>query len=262
MKSRIIITLLLSVLFSGVSFGATTGEAKDVPTMKGDGIYTIVEKQDRSNFDGTLLAIDKLSEIPNENGKYERYSYYGDSDEAKDDEPSIPPYMIDINVGSSALELGYGEVYPLNYPMIVTTGVNTLFDFDDYLLLRGNICLGNETIPGITLKIGFEGLLGRNDSDDNLGSVGVLVSAAYDQRSKSGIPFEFSLQFGLAPSTLCFFDLDEYMEFEAILGLHLFTGERRGTIYVGYRYINIGFDDDGTDDLSDSTPLLGFKYRF
>ncbi len=185
-----------------------------------------------------------------------------EEEEKKEGETEIPPYVIDINVGSSALELGYGEVYPLDYPMIITTGVNTLFDFDDYLLLRGNICLGNETIPGITLKIGLEGLLGRSDNDDYMGSVGVLVSAAYDQRSKSGIPFEFSLQFGLAPSTLCFFDFDEYMEFEAALGLHLFTGKRRGTIYVGYRYINLGFDEDDTDDLSDSTPILGFKYMF
>lgn len=265
MKTSIITALFLFIVVSGMSFAHAGSEtAKGSRILKGDGAYTITGNTGPSGYfeNRLLLAIDRLRDIPNEDGEYERYSYYGDPEEKKEEVTDVPPHMIDVNVGSSAFEVGYGDVYPLNYPMIFTSGVNLLFDFDDYLILRGNVCLGNETIPGITLKVGLEGLLGRSEKDDNMGSLGILVSAAYDQRSKSGIPFEFALQFGLAPSSLCFFDFDEYMEFEATLGIHIFTGERRGTIYVGYRYINLGFAEDDTDDLSDSTPILGFKYRF
>ncbi len=69
MKRRIIIALMLSAIYSGVSFAAASGEmAEDAPVLKGDDIHTMAENRGPSDFDGTLLAIDRLTDIPTKDG--------------------------------------------------------------------------------------------------------------------------------------------------------------------------------------------------
>lgn len=250
MKLTIRILIFVFIAVPGVCHAKTFRD--DNFQLKGE--YSISSASENMPL---YCQIDRWREVPDPDSDswYQSGDSYGDDSEGS----SGFPHTLHFDVGS-ALELGYGEQFLFKDPIIFTNGIKAVVGFDDYYLLLGNLSMGNEIVTGWTMNIGLEAVLGMGGTDDDyIGGVGVKVFVEYDQKYEEGVTFEFNIGMSLAPTATCFLDAEEFLEFKTTIGMNLFSGETRGTIYVGFRYIDIQFENE---EVSEGTPVIGFRYRF
>lgn len=139
-----------------------------------------------------------------------------------------------VNPGGAPLTVGGGFLYSDDN------------DGDDIWISNVNIAIKDEVAtPGLNLGLGFKGIFGETDTDvDDFTTAGLAFQflAEYDFReSIANLPFSITASLAWAPEMLSFSDTEDYFEFYTAVYLHI---NYWASIFVGYRDIEIEYDDD------------------
>ena len=176
------------------------------------------------------------------------------------------PYQVEINASRSGLEARFDATRAAAQGTL-TAGIGYMYEnnHDDYKIGDVKLTLGDEIIvPGLRCDLGFKGLLGeveKDDQDGDLMAIGFLLSAAYKTpKTLSPIPVEVSGSVCTAPAPLCFSDSERYLETRASVGFYVVGN---GAIVLGYRHVKVRIDDDPKDwNMSDKVVSFGFRLGF
>lgn len=183
------------------------------------------------------------------------------------------PLSLELNGNGSVAEADLGFTWAIladekdESSASVTLNAGLLYNYDDYSIGNIGLSMSHPLSGGLTVRYGIKGLLGQVDleedrKDGDLAGIGFFFSGIYDFTIESGVPFELEAYLGLAPSATCFQDADDYFEVKSTFGFHILT-EKRGTVFIGYRYLKVQFDASPDDwDISDDGVFVGVKFRF
>lgn len=171
----------------------------------------------------------------------------------------------EINSNDSVLEARLGGEFPLEANTF-HGGISALYDSDDYSLVALDAAVGNNVLgPDAFFYLGLKGFFGsvefRPEDADAMG-VGFLLGGEFEPFRFRDLPLVMTGHLVGAFGPMNFGDNDGYMEFKTTVGLN-FLAERRGGIFVGYRFLNMEFEDDFDEDgLSKSEVFLGLRFRY
>lgn len=178
-------------------------------------------------------------------------------------------YEIMANANDDTAEGRFGRLWKMA-ANFTSVGVGVLYGKDDYLFLTTDASVGNyQFIQNVDFRIGFKGLAGTIDADGadgNAAGIGFMLAAIYEIPevelfTDRYFDFEISASVTHAPNPLCFSDADQYTQYEGTVGVHVLDN-RRGTILLGYRSIQIDINDASIGDISNSGPFVGYRFRF
>ncbi|MBE0499018.1 MAG: hypothetical protein IBX43_07245 [Campylobacterales bacterium] len=115
-------------------------------------------------------------------------------------------------------------------------------------------------VAGLKFAIGIKGTYAKV-GNLNHASVPVGVELGYTLPFDVAIPIVLTGTVDYAPSVLSYRDADRYMEKRVELGFRIIE---QGTLFVGYRKIDLDFDESaGNRDYTyTDTGYIGFKVRF
>ena len=173
-------------------------------------------------------------------------------------------YRIELNASQSNIEATFEDRVALAHGFL-TAGIGGMYDEDDYRIAHAKITLGDGVLlSGLSLNLGFKGILGnieKDHKDSDVMAVGFLISGSYPiPEIVSPLPIDVSLAFSIAPDPLCFLDSNMYMDVRASLD---FRVVKNAAIILGYRYVEVRFDDDHRDwEKSDGTFFIGCRLEF
>ncbi len=184
------------------------------------------------------------------------------------------PFHFEITAGENTAEGEFGYTWGSRQGALLGgIAVGGMYNDDYFQFLYAQATMGNEFLPGLQFQAGFKGLGGTVEEDNadgsgrtiegDLGSVGFLFSLTYNFRTSasSAAPFQVYGSVCVAPSPMCFSDVDEFWEWKTGFGVHI-LGEERGTVLLGYRYIKAGLEEEEDWDISDDGFFLGLRFRF
>ena len=154
----------------------------------------------------------------------------------------------ELNVNDSDVEARLGvQINPITTP--ITIGGGFLYSDDDkFWQTYLDLAIKDEVFtPGLNLGLGFKGLFGEAEfvpKDLGIRALAFEFLSEYDLRETTlDFPISFSANIGWAPDVLSFGDTKEYFEFYFNTYLHI---NYWASIYVGYRDIQIDFEDGGS----------------
>lgn len=171
---------------------------------------------------------------------------------------------VEVNAGRSALEGRFDRTMDVKQGLL-TIGIGGVYNDDDYKIANVKLTLGNGTsFPELRFNLGFKGVLGdieKGNRDGDLIAVGFVFLGAYSiPETIAPIPIDVSVGFSYAPDSLCFLDSDKYLDFRASLDFRIV---KNAAIVLGYRYIEVRFDDNrGGWEMSDEALFVGYQLRF
>ncbi|AUB79034.1 MULTISPECIES: YfaZ family outer membrane protein [Spiribacter] len=165
---------------------------------------------------------------------------------------------LDFNVSSDAAQLGYTRMLP---PEGLEAGAALLHHDDDGDIAEANLHLVDQPEPGRdALLVGVGGKLAyaRDDPRDATGAALAVGAKArwtlpmYNRAAVAGGVY-------FAPSATTVSDIDGYQEYSV-------RGEFKvledAAVYLGYRKIELSFDDGGSDRDFDDGVFAGFNLQF
>ncbi len=170
---------------------------------------------------------------------------------------------VEIDANSEDIDLKISREFPF-YDNYMETGFG-LYYSEDYVISNLNLALKGEiSIPGLSLGLGFKGLLGEveiQNRDFDLMGVSFFVLGEYDFRDRFfDLPVNVSMSISMAPEPLCFSDTDRYLEFYSAIYLYIV---KNGAIGIVYRSFEARFEGpSGEMKESDDAVLLGMKLSF
>jgi hypothetical protein len=170
---------------------------------------------------------------------------------------------VEIYASSEDIDLKISRESPF-YDNYMEAGFG-LYYGEDYLISNVNLALkGEVATPGLTLGLGFKGLLGEveiQNRDLDLRAISFLVLGEYDfEESFFNLPVNISMSISMAPEPLCFSDTDRYLEFYSAIYLYIV---KNGAIGIIYRSFEAHFEGpSGEVKESDDAVLLGIKLTF
>lgn len=174
-------------------------------------------------------------------------------------------YHVELNASYSDIEARFDNTLALEQGFL-TTGIGAVYSEDDYNIADVKLTLGDGILlPGLKFNLGFKGVLGNIEregtEDARLVAIGFLFSGKYSiPEAISPIPIDVSVGINVAPEPLCFLDSDRYWGFRTSLDFRIV---KNAAIILGYRYIEVRFDDDpGQWEMSDDTIFLGYQLSF
>jgi hypothetical protein len=153
---------------------------------------------------------------------------------------------VELNVNDSDFEARFDVILnPFETPL--SAGAGFLYaDDDDFWLANVNLSVKDEVgAPGLNLGLGFKGIFGDSDVGDEDFTTAALAFqflAEYDFReSQANLPVSIAASLAWAPEILSFSDTEDYFEFYSAVYLHI---NYWASIFIGYRDIEIEYDDD------------------
>lgn len=170
---------------------------------------------------------------------------------------------VEIDASSEDIDLKISREFPF-YDNYMEAGFG-LYYGEDYLISNLNLALkGEVATPGLTLGLGFKGLLGEveiQNRDLDLRAISFLVLGEYDFRERFfDLPVNVSMSISMAPGPLCFSDTERYLEFYSAIYLYIV---KNGAIGIIYRSFKAHFEESsGEVKESDDAVLLGIKLTF
>lgn len=174
---------------------------------------------------------------------------------------------LDLMAGTESISGGihYKDYIESGYYRIGGSVVHTDDDDVEYTLGSLNLTVGSDTLaPGFTCEVGVRGIFGTADDGGYSGDVGALgfTGEAGYLFPTDLIPVPLEVFGGLtwAPSPLSFADTDNYLEFNAGVGLRIL---RNASIRASYTHYRIDMDSGPGDwDLEEDAFRLGLAMRF
>ena len=175
-------------------------------------------------------------------------------------------YQFRLSASRSALEARFDVTRDIKRGYI-TAGIGGVYNdnHDDYKIADVKFALGDKIlIPGLKCEVGFKGLLGeveKDHRDGDLMAIGFLLSAAYEiAEIPLPIPVEVSASVCVAPSPLCFWDSERYLEIGTSLGFHIV---KNGAIVLGYKYIKVRIDEHHRHwNMRDDVVFVGLRLKY
>jgi len=154
-------------------------------------------------------------------------------------------YHVELNASYSDIEARFDNTLALEQGFL-TTGIGAVYSDDDYKIADVKLALGDGILlHGLKFSLGFKGVLGdikREGTEDGLlGTICFLFSGKYSiPEAVSPIPIDVSAGINVAPEPLCFLDSHRYWGFRTSLDFRIV---KNAAIILGYRYIEVRFDD-------------------
>jgi hypothetical protein len=129
---------------------------------------------------------------------------------------------------------------------VLKVGAGVAFSEGDYNMGNVYFAVQDEVfIPALTLGLGFKGVLGTADVDDddyNIVAIGFMALGEYDFRKiYYNLPLLIYASFTGSPDPLSFDDTDTYLEFDVGVKGYIV---RNAAVVLGYRIIEVRFDED------------------
>jgi opacity protein-like surface antigen len=176
-------------------------------------------------------------------------------------------YRLELHAGGSSIHAGMDTKYYVNRGYLKIGGDLVYSDDDDekYTLGDARVLVGSETLyPGLEVELGFKGLVGKAEDDDNEGEVagiGFMGAVAYKLPEYiSPIPIELWLNMTGAPQPLSFGDLENYFDLKT--GVSFYIVENAAAV-ISYRYHSLEVEEDDDDfNIRDDTFTLGLQINF
>ncbi|OQY03840.1 MAG: hypothetical protein B6I22_10725 [Desulfobacteraceae bacterium 4572_123] len=170
---------------------------------------------------------------------------------------------IGVNIGRSELE-GWVDTQLNPYDTPLTVGAGYLYSDDDYWIANAHMTVKDEVfIPGLSLGLGFRGVLGEVEiyrRDYDVGAFCLQVLGDYDfRKNTTRLPISISASISGAPEILSFRDTERYVEFATTFNFHI---NNWATAFAGYRKIDIEFDKPVARDWDDDSIFGGIKLSF
>ena len=170
---------------------------------------------------------------------------------------------IGVSVGSSEAE-GWvdTQLNPYNAPLILGGGF--LYSDDDYWIANAHMTVKDEVfIPGLSLGLGFKGVLGEVEiyrRDYDVGAFCLQFLGEYDfRKNATRLPIGISASIAGAPEILSFRDTERYIEFNTTFNFYI---NNWATAFAGYRKIDIEFDEPVDRDWDDDAIFGGIRISF
>jgi hypothetical protein len=148
---------------------------------------------------------------------------------------------------------------------VMTLGGGVAFSENDYRIGNIRFALRDEVfIPALTLGLGFKGILGTAEEDDDdydIISIGFMLLGEYDFRKiYYNLPVLIYANFTGSPDPLCFGDTDTYLEFNVGVKGYIVNS---AAIVLGYKSLEIRFDDDPDENkFTDEAFYFGVELSF
>ncbi|NOY68176.1 MAG: hypothetical protein GXP53_01595 [Deltaproteobacteria bacterium] len=177
-----------------------------------------------------------------------------------------PHFNVALKANSAAIEGDVEAMLAITPDSTLFLGVNGVYDEDDYKIAGLRALMGSQILTnGLTGKLGFKAMAGETDRqgpDSNIYGLGFMVSAVYDL-SKAlpdyEVPFVLSASACLSPDPLSVNDTDRIIEVTADVDWNVL---QNAAITMGYRYIDIQFNDPRNWTEMNNSLYLGFKFKF
>jgi hypothetical protein len=171
----------------------------------------------------------------------------------------------EFNSNNSVLEGRLGGEWPMKANTF-HGGASALYDSDDYAVFALDAAAGNTVLgPDAFFYLGLKGLYGNVEfepEDADVMSVGFLLGGEYEPYRFRDLPVVLTGHLVGAFGPMNFGDNDGYMEFKTTAGVN-FLADRRGGIFIGYRYLSFDFEDDFDQDaLNKSEVFFGIRFRY
>ncbi|MBU0992487.1 MAG: hypothetical protein KJ737_08345 [Proteobacteria bacterium] len=175
-------------------------------------------------------------------------------------------YQIGFKASHEAVGAEFNYIRESGYGSL-STGVNILFNDDEYTILKGNFMLsGDPFLPGLRYGVGFEPIIGKIENrkgsrDGDLLAFGFLFQMAYDLYSSQWkVPVDVIMDLCFAPDPLTSNESTLYTGVKACVEYRILIN---ASISCEYRYTRADFEYSGRDwELSDHIYLLGYTMRF
>ena len=173
--------------------------------------------------------------------------------------------LFEFNSNNSVLEGRLGAEWPMGANTF-HGGVSALYDSEDYSLFALDAAVGNSVLgPEAFFFLGLKGVYGTVEfepEDADAMAVGFLLGGEFEPYRFRDLPLVLNGHLVGALGPMNFGDNDGYLEFKTTVGVN-FLAERRGGVFVGYRYLNFDFEDDfSADSLSKNEIFLGLRFRY
>jgi len=174
---------------------------------------------------------------------------------------------IGVNIGESELE-GWVDTQLNPYDTPLVLGAGFLYSDDDYWFTNAHMAVKDEVfVPGLSLGLGFRGVLGeveininRRDRDFEVGAFCLQFLGDYDfRKNTTRLPISISASISGAPEILSFRETKRYVEFNTTFNFHI---NNWATAFAGYRKIDIEFDDPVDVDWDDDALFGGIRLSF
>ena len=179
---------------------------------------------------------------------------------------------IGVNINSSDIEAWIDtQLKTYNTPLVL--GAGFLYSEDDnygreeydyYRIGNVHMAVKDEMfVPGLSLGLGFKGVLGEieiNNEDYDIGAVCFQFLGGYDfRKNTTRLPVSITANLSISPKMLSFQDTDKYMEFTSAFNFHI---NDYAAAFVGYRIIDIEFDEPVERDWDDKSVFGGIRISF
>jgi len=170
---------------------------------------------------------------------------------------------IGVSVGSSEAE-GWVDTKldPYNTPLII--GAGFLYSDDDYWITNAHIAVMDEVfIPGLSLGLGFRGVLGEVEiyrRDHDVGALCFQFLGEYDfRKNATRLPIGISASIAVAPEIMSFRDTEQYVEFNTAFNFYI---NNWATAFAGYRKIDVEFEKPVDRNWDDDAFFGGIRISF
>jgi len=178
----------------------------------------------------------------------------------------ITHFNVALKANTNAIEGDVETVLPVTPDSRLYLGVNGVYDENDYRFAGFRALMGSPIITnGLTGKLGFKAMAGKafnRGPDSDIYGLGFMLSASYDLSkavSDYEVPFVISAAASLSPDPLSFGDTDRIIEITADIDWNVLEN---AAVTMGYRYIDIQFNDPRDWTEVNNSIYLGFKFRF
>jgi hypothetical protein len=148
---------------------------------------------------------------------------------------------------------------------VLKVGAGFAFSEGDYQMGNVFFAVQDEVfIPALTLGLGFKGVMGTADVDDddyNIAAIGFMALGEYDFRKiYYNLPVLIYANFTGSPDPLSFDDTDTYLELD--MGVKGYI-VRNAAVVLGFRSIEVRFDEDSDKiKLNDDAFYFGVEISF
>lgn len=179
---------------------------------------------------------------------------------------------IGLNINSADIEAWIEtQLKPYNTPLVLGAGFLYSEDdnygrdeYDKYKIGNVHMAVKDEMfVPGLSLGLGFKGVLGETEiynRDYDIGAICFQFLGGYDfRKNTTRLPISITANLSISPKMLSFLDTEKYMEFTSAVNFHI---NAYAAAFVGYRIIDIEFDEPVEEDLDDKTIFGGIKISF
>ena len=172
---------------------------------------------------------------------------------------------LDVNINEDDLELSVSQLKNFSRNSRVYYSVGYLSAYDENSEQQGlfsaeMMMIGLTEIKGFSAGVGLKGFATRiNRSNQDRDATGGAVQIRVAYTLPLIIKTTFSGQGGYAPKSLSFGDLEQYTELRLQVDAEVIDG---GLFYLGYRMIDMEFENNGGSYEFNNAPYLGIKFVF